>query len=699
MSASTRPPVAGRPTESGLRGAVQARLADPAALALWGIVLLAAVVRLAYLDVIEFKGDEAGHLARALQIVEAHQLPFVGSQASVGIAKPPMMSVLMAIPLLFGRDPRLASAFIALLNVGAVAGCFLVVRRYYGLRAAVVAGVLFAANPWAVILSRKVFTADVLAPFLVLYFYALHAALVDRQPWGWLLAVLSLGIAVSITFSPLPLALVLAAAIVAYGRRVPWGHLLAGAGLVLLLFIPYLYAEAGRLQDVVAVLSSKGHAGSAAPGTSALQAATWLHSGRNIGSLAGAAFAAFAPAHSPLRGLDGLAALLFAAGVVGVVAMAVEARVCPAKRSMASRYALLALWLVAALGVVSLGIVRVETQYLVILYPAGFVAMALLTDRAWEALEARRGRRAVWARLGQLGLGSLLVAVVAWQAYCVFYLYGFVAGHDTAGGYGVPLRSWLAIRDMVRREAAATGVDEVWAIVDGTDVAYEQTPAILNYLLGPDLKVTFLGQGGNEALLLPAGRPALYLLTRTVPPEVERMLSRIGAEERGALPAAPGGVGARVLFAPGRTAEQLRSLISQPVSESTLDSGLVLLGYDWPAGVRPGDTVRFATYWSLRDIPAAERWVAHSLFNHLLAADGSKLAQHDGFGLPERYWQPGLMLVQWFQLELPASMPQGDYTLLTGMYRLSELSANHVLDQAGAPAGDAIRLGPVHVGE
>jgi len=684
---------------SALWRALRARLADPAFTALWGIVLVAAVLRLASLDVIEFKGDEAGHLVRALQIVEGHRLPLVGSQASVGIAKPPMMSVLMAIPLLFGRDPRLASGFIALLNVGAVAGCFLLVRRYYGLRAAAVAGVLFAVNPWAVVFSRKVFTADVLAPFLVLYLYALHAAVVDGARRGWLLAVLALGIALSVTFSPLPLALVLLASIVACGRRVRWGYLLAGGGLTLLVFMPYLYAERGLLLNLASLLGSAGHtSASASPGASALQAATWLHSGRNIGSLAGASFAAFAPAHSPLRGLDGLAALLFAAGVVGVVAMAVEAWLRPAKRSMASRYALLALWLVASLGVVSLGIVPVETQYLVILYPAGFVAMALVVDRGWAGLDAlRRGHPTGW-RLAQLGLGALLVAVVLWQAYCVFYLYGFVAGHDTAGGYGVPLRSWLAIRNLVRREAAATGVDEVWAIVDGTDVGYEQTPAILNYLLGADLRVTFLGQGGNESLLLPAGRPALYLLTRTVPPEVQAMLSRVGAQERATLPASPGGVPARVLFAPERPVQELRLLIPVPAGESVLDSGLVFLGYGWPAGVRPGDTVRLATYWSLRDTPAAERWVAHSLFIHLLGADGVTVTQHDGLGLPERYWQPGLMLVQWFELQLPATMPVGDYTLLTGMYRLSDVSANHVLDQAGAPAGDSIRLGPVHVG-
>ena len=135
---------------SGLR----AYLRDPEHVAFWGIILLAAALRLAQLDLVEFKGDEAAHLLRAAEVAEQHHLPLVGSQASIGIAKPPMMSLLMALPLLLGRDPRLASAFIALLNVAAVAGCYLFARRYYGLRVGILAATLFAANPWAIVLSR-----------------------------------------------------------------------------------------------------------------------------------------------------------------------------------------------------------------------------------------------------------------------------------------------------------------------------------------------------------------------------------------------------------------------------------------------------------------------------------------------------------------------------------------------------------------
>ncbi len=678
--------------------ALWAYVRDPAHAALWAIALLAAALRLARLDLIEFKGDEAAHLLRALEVVEQHRLPLAGSQASLGIPKPPTMSLLMAVPLAIGRDPRLAAGFIALLNVAAVAGCFLLARRYYNLRVAVVAAGLFAVNPWAVVLSRKIFTADVLAPFLVLYLYALHAAIVDRSGWGWLLAVLSFSAMLSITFSPLPLGLVLAILAAVFRRRIHWRPILAGGALAALLFMPYLYGQLRQPQQMAGLLHTLlDHLSQVRPGTRALQAAIWLHSGNGLGALAGASFRAFWPAHSPLRALDDLAALLFLAALPGTVALGLVAYRRREQREQAAGYMVLALWLLVSLAIISLGFVSPQPHYLVILYPAGFVAMALLVDRAWEALAARGGPHLDWAAAARLGLGAVLLAVALWQAYSVFYLYGFVATRNTAGGYGAPLRCWQRVADLARREARAAGLDEVWAIVQGVDVGHEEAPTILHYLLGPDLRAIFLGQGGNEALLLPLDRPALYLIARPLSAPAEALLGRLRSQERGSVASCDGRKVARVVLAPAHSRPELLSLIPHG-SEWAFDAGLVLLGYEWPAAAHPGDSARFATYWTFRDIPAAERNVAHSLFNHLLTAGGEKVTQRDGLGLPERYWRPGLFLVQWFQLPLPAGLPAGDYTLLTGLYRLSDLSRNRVLGPGNA-AGDAIPLGPVHVGD
>jgi len=96
-------------------------------------------------------------------------------------------------------------------------------------------------------------------------------------------------------------------------------------------------------------------------------------------------------------------------------------------------------------------------------------------------------------------------------------------------------------------------------------------------------------------------------------------------------------------------------------------------------------------------VPAAERAISHSLFNHLLDVEGKKVTQRDGFGLPERYWREGLVLVQWFDLELPPETPVGDYTLITGMYRLSDFSRAQVVDEGNVIVEDFISLGTIHV--
>ena len=205
---------------------------------LLGIIAIAALLRLSYLDLIEFKADEAQHLLRSARLVEEGEWPLVGTMASVGVAKPPLMVYLMAVPLLLGRDPRIASAFIALLNIAAIAGLFLLVRRYYGLRVAAISTLLLAVNPWAVAYSRKAFTADLLLPFAVLFLWGLLRALVDRRPWGWVLACLSLGLSLYLTFSPLPIFIVFVLLVVFYRSRVSWAHLAFGICLAFCYLYP-----------------------------------------------------------------------------------------------------------------------------------------------------------------------------------------------------------------------------------------------------------------------------------------------------------------------------------------------------------------------------------------------------------------------------------------------------------------------------
>jgi len=654
----------------------------------FAILLLAVALRLSHLDLIEFKADEVRHCQRALQIVKEGHLPLVGSTASVGMAKPPLMTYLMAIPLAISRDPRVASVFIALLNVASVAGCYYLARAYFGPRAALIASLLYAVNPWAIIYSRKIFTADVLAPFTTTMFIGVYGALVRRQPWAIVLAVVSLACLLLITFSPIPLILVLFLLILLHPRRVRWPHLILGGVIALALFAPYLYYDYRHgFANIRGLLAGSGEGGQWS--TRALEFATWIHSGYNFASHAGRSYPTYMDGRLPLGWLDLVAIGVLAAAFVYILARIAWTR---SHHRDSSPYVILALWLAVPVAFSLRKPVQLHPHYFVVLYPAGFIAMGVVLDAALRWPRNRQGisfalQGAIWLLIGSIAL---------WQVYVSQYTFAFVARHDTRGGYGLPFRFLHQATSLAMREARAIGVNEVWVVTEGTNVLFDEMPLIFNYLLKPTIKAVFLGQGGHTVMLLPVGRPAVYLITRESP-EVLHTMRILGGEERGWVPFPGGRDGAHIYVLPALTKEEI---ISLPMyrRQDRLDAGLNLLGYDWPHETRAGQTIDLVTYWAFGDIPPSVRHEQHSLFNHLVDADGHRWAQHDGFGLPERYWSDGYVLMHWFELSLPDEMPSGNYYLLTGLYSLHDGRRSSLLDAGGRPVGDTIELGPLPIG-
>jgi len=339
----------------------------------------------------------------------------------------------------------------------------------------------------------------------------------------------------------------------------------------------------------------------------------------------------------------------------------------------------------------------IEPQDVAILYPAGFLAMGLCVDGLLTWLKAEASPPFRWLPTLQIPIWLILAVLMVWQAYSVVYLYDFVTDHDTRDSYGTPYRFWRHISNVARRAARDVGVNEVWIVTQGTNPDQDEYPLLLSYLLGPRLKPVFLGQDGAECILLPAGRPAVYLLTRTSPP-VERMLSYLRAEEKGIVLFPENALEVRVWGSPAHEVEEMLGVV-QHRGLWSLDSGLCLVGYDLPASARPGETVSFIGSWTFQDIPAGERNSPHALFTYLVGGDGSFAAARTSLGLPERYWAEGLLLLQWVDLRLPATASAGDYDLLTGMDRLSDSHRHRQIDSLGRNLGEAITLGPVRVGE
>ena len=116
----------------------------------------------------------------------------------------------------------------------------------------------------------------------------------------------------------------------------------------------------------------------------------------------------------------------------------------------------------------------------------------------------------------------------------------------------------------------------------------------------------------------------------------------------------------------------------------TFEAGIALTGYDIAAEhVHPGDTVRLQLYWQAEG-PAPEDYV---VFVHLLDGEGRLVAQQDNPPVrgarPTSGWQVGEVVVDPYDIAIPAAAPLGRYTLAVGMYRWPALTRLAVRGPAG----------------
>jgi 4-amino-4-deoxy-L-arabinose transferase-like glycosyltransferase len=181
--------------------------------------------------------------------------------------------------------------------------------------------------------------------------------------------------------------------------------------------------------------------------------------------------------------------------------------------------------------------------------------------------------------------------------------------------------------------------------------------------------VVFPGNGANEAngrFYVPefAAPPAELLAAAGVP---QQPLYRSQSEPSFAvyrLPAAPD-------VAP----------MSQPV---TFDGIITLLGYN----VQPrqeGQPLTLITYWQ---VEARLPWDL-TAFVHLVAADGSIVAQHDGLDAAPATLQPGDSFIQRHVLSLPNTLPDSS-RLQLGLYTFHD---QRRLTHAGEPADRILLAG------
>jgi hypothetical protein len=576
----------------------------------------------------------------------------------------------MAIPFAITSDPVLATGFIALLNVAGVGLLWLIARRYFGFTAALVAGLVFALNPWAVLYSRKIWAQDYVNPFLLLALTAALWGYRDGKRWGQVLALPLMLFAMQIHFAAWAL-VPLFAWIAWTGRRnINLGASAAGAVLGILVLLPYLIGFAQTLQADPArisdVLDRSG--GAREGGLRTVVYATQLATGTDIETWIAPHVdpATFGRSATARTEAILLAAIPLLAGIIAVVFK---------WRGWIVGFSL---WILLPIVAFQIGLADVWPHYFVPQLPA--FALIAGIGAAW-IIELTRSD--YWPRIIALALVFIVLGRVLLGQWSYFltvtdyaYTHNIALGTGTSG-YTTPMSVLGQVRDAIPPE-----IEDVIVLSDGDRVWFDAEAARWPVILRDDVRcVRTLPPDG---MMVAPDSGFAVITTPSVSTGLHTLYPGIGATT---IPARAGEGSYRVAIydAPSLTGGDLTPL-PEPV---TFSNGITLTGY---AASQNRVDLRF----TLPDAPDRSFYGAldhdYQFFIHLLDSDGERLSQIDASFWSGRHWCAGDQLTLWRDLDTAdASM------LRVGFYRLLDAEngttqAVDVLDAAGNPAGNWVDI-------
>jgi len=663
-------------------------------LALMAIMLLAAYLRLSNLELTEFKLDEAHVCSKAAEFLASGRPPLVGIGSSVGAANPPLFIYLTAIPVSLSKNPAVIAGFIALFNVGAVLGCYLLAREHFGEKAALIATLLFAVSPWAVFYSRKIWAQDLLPPFVGLFFAAVFSTIVKRKPRQLILVFLWLACLIQLHLSALALIPLVASLLLVFRSRISLAPLLVGLLVFGLIFTPYIYYDATHgwtnLRTFIEVSR-----GPAAFDLKSAQYATQIIAGQGYHALAGASFEEFLAEIVGFTWLNAIQTWLFLGGSAFLAWQALKGWYCGRKEGVSDEVAkstILLSWLLLPVLFYVRHTTPVHPHYFILLYPVQFIIIGVFVVRMLDWINSLANSlkpsplvRFLAGRILPISLVVLILGLVLWQVHLTEAFYSFVDRNDTSGGHGLPVKYYLQATKSLKR---LTEGAQVLILSEGDVPAWHETPAIFDFLLQPEMNPRFINY--QEALVFPRA-DALYLLAPGDNPAIS-VLDDYAQEiinERISLRGGPGAF--RFYRSDAGSLASIKASLAGGDTPAALDNGVDILGYDVGGEVSPGGDLRLALYWTVRAVPDA----GYHFFNHLIDDEGQRWGQKDGPGYPAGQWRQGDVIVSWFDIPIAPDAPAGEYWVLTGMYTYLEGVRASVLDERGQPASDVLRLGPI----
>jgi hypothetical protein len=137
---------------------------------------------------------------------------------------------------------------------------------------------------------------------------------------------------------------------------------------------------------------------------------------------------------------------------------------------------------------------------------------------------------------------------------------------------------------------------------------------------------------------------------------------------------------------------------SQP-TEANLEGLIRLIGYDIDARrTHPGGRVAITLFWQAQ-VPITEDY---HVFVHLVGDEADGIwGQADGrpvcWTYPTYDWRPGQIIADHHALTVKPDTPTGDYSILVGMYLPESETRLDILNEAGTPISNFLKLTTVPI--
>ncbi len=616
-------------------------------------------MRLRGLDTTGLWGDQAFTLNTAMRWVNGGDMPLAANKASVGFVNPPMIEYLYAVALRLWGDILSVSILTMLGGLAAVVVTGFVTARLFGRRAGLWAMLAFAVAPWAVFWSQLIWNQTMVPPFAAPALGGLLLYLAERPRPAYLVIAFAAAAAMTqvhpgtaVQVGTMGLALLL------FRRRVRPRHVVAGAAVFALLYVPYLVYLAGTgWADLRAMGDVTGQ-------ETALSGAALLLS---LDLIQAQGLYRAVPRTTLF---DALAAAVFLVSLAAAAGRWWRARGRPDGQQGDGHspewvaLTVIFLWFLLPLLFYLRSSVYLQNYYLVGQWPAHFMLLGIGLDTAGRAagrLAARAGSangRRAWAAAGLI-LPALFLAVAAFQVHFTIRYQDARAAGD---GPRLQVRHARAVIDTSRELLAAGPQWRLVGLGNGHQVENSDL-ALLQEFVDPARVIL---ADGDLALPLPSpaafyldsrpGTPASFPLMAQATPLPEARVAVRGEVWPFYEWNEPGG---------GDAAQPLAGW----------HAGLELLGY-WPGELIPGGEMTTVLTWEIAARPEARYHFGFYLLNEA----GEVVAQRDGPGFDSVQWRPGDRFLTFHTLSIPEALPAGVYRTAVALYTWPDLARGQMVD-------------------